>query len=89
MGPSRPPRQNTIALRSGEISVRAAAERLGVSANVVYYWINTGHLTTHRRSGNRHRIPWTTAIEAACRQRIASSVHLTPQTQTPTAGEAV
>ena len=74
---------------AGEISVRAAAERLGVSVNVVYYWIDTGQLSTHHSSGHRHRIPWTPAIEAACRQRITSSVHLAPQTQTPTAGEAV
>jgi len=29
---------------AGEISVRAAAERLAVSVNVVYYWIDTGQL---------------------------------------------
>jgi len=74
---------------AGEISVRVVAEQLGVSVNVVYYWINTGQLSTHRGSGNRHRIPWSPAIEVACRQRITNSVHLVAQSQTPTAGEAV
>jgi DNA invertase Pin-like site-specific DNA recombinase len=74
---------------TGEISVRAAADRLAVSVNVVYYWIDTGQLSTHRGSGHQHRIPWTPAIEAACRQRITNSTHLAPQPQTLTAGEAV
>ena len=74
---------------AGEISVRAAADRLAVSVNVVYYWIDTGQLSTHRGTGHQHRIPWTPAIEAACRQRITNSTHLAPQPQTLTAGEAV
>jgi DNA invertase Pin-like site-specific DNA recombinase len=74
---------------AGEISVRAAAERLAVSVNVVYYWIDTGQLSTYRGSGHQHRIPWTAAIEAACRQRITNSIHLVPQPQTLTAGQAV
>jgi len=73
----------------GEISVRAAAQRLAVSVNVVYYWIDTGQLSTYRGSGHQHRIPWTPAIEAACRQRITNSIHLVAQPQTLTAGEAV
>jgi hypothetical protein len=73
---------------AGEISVQAAAEQLCVSANVIYYWIETRQLTTHRGSGNRHQIPWTPAIEADCRQRITDSTHLVLQPQTPTAGEA-
>lgn len=71
---------------AGEISVRAAADRLAVSVNVVYHWIDTGQLSTHRGTGHQHRIPWTPAIEAACRQRITNSTHLAPQPQTLTAG---
>jgi excisionase family DNA binding protein len=74
---------------AGEISVQTAADQLGVSANVIYYWIETGQLTAHRGTGNRHRIPWTPAIEAHCRKRITNSVHLAPQSRNPTAGEAV
>ncbi len=74
---------------TGEISVQAAAEQLSVSTNVIYYWIETGQLTTHRGTGNRHRIPWTPTIEDDCRQRITDSTHLIPQPQTPPAGEAV
>src|SRR4029453_5398633 len=44
---------------AGEISVQTAAAELGVSASIIYYWIDTGQLTTHRGTGNRHRIPWT------------------------------
>ena len=73
---------------AGEISVREAADQLDVSTNVIYHWIETGQLST-RRSGKHHCIPWTPAIEAECRTRIANSVHLIPRTQTPTAGEAV
>ena len=42
----------------GEISVAEAAGRLGCSAGVVYYWIETGQLTTRRGPGNRLCIAW-------------------------------
>jgi len=73
----------------GEISVAAAADRLGISANAVYHWIQTGHLPARRAAGNRLGLTWTPAVEAACRARIASSGHLTPKAQPVTAGEAV
>lgn len=62
----------------GEISVAQAAERLGCSTGVIYYWINTGHLQARRGSGNRLAITWTSTTEAACRARIADSGHLKP-----------
>jgi DNA invertase Pin-like site-specific DNA recombinase len=61
---------------AGEIGVADAADRLGCSTGVVYYWIETAQLDARRGSGNRLCIPWTPDIEAACRRRIAESGHL-------------
>ena len=76
-------------LTPGEISVAQAADRLGISADAVYYWIKTGQLPARRGTGNRLAITWTPDIEAACRARIASSGHLNPTSQPIPAGEAV
>jgi excisionase family DNA binding protein len=62
----------------GELSVAQAADRLGCSTGVVYYWLKTGQLRARRGAGNRLCIPWTSQIEADCRNRIAQSGHLTP-----------
>ena len=62
----------------GELSVAQAADRLGCSTGVVYYWLKTGQFTARRGAGNRLCIPWTSQIEADCRARIAQSGHLTP-----------
>jgi hypothetical protein len=64
------------AYADGEISVAQAAQRLGCSIGVVYYWLETGQLDARRGSGNRLCIPWTNQIEANCRARIATSGHL-------------
>jgi hypothetical protein len=62
----------------GEISVADAAQRLGCSIGVIYYWIDTGQLAARRGSGNRLCIPWTGHIQAQCRDRITASGHLNP-----------
>jgi excisionase family DNA binding protein len=64
--------------RDAEISVNEAAQRLGCSPGVVYYWIETGQLTARRSTGGRLAIPWTDATETGCKERIASSGHLNP-----------
>jgi DNA invertase Pin-like site-specific DNA recombinase len=74
---------------AGELSVREVADRLGVSAGVVYYWLQRGYLSARRGRGARLCIPWTSQIEATCRQRIADSCHLTTPTQQSTAGGAI
>jgi excisionase family DNA binding protein len=74
---------------AGEISVTEAAGRIGVSTNVIYYWIKTGQLPACRGDGNRQRIPWTDTIEDVCRRRAAESVHLIPKPRLVTAEEAV
>jgi excisionase family DNA binding protein len=62
----------------GEVSVAEAARRLGCSTGVIYYWIEAAQLDARRGPGNRLRIPWTARVEAACRQRITGSGHLSP-----------
>jgi len=62
----------------GEVSVAEAASRLGCSAGVIYYWIENGQLGARRGPGNRLCIPWNDRTEAACRERIAASGHLSP-----------
>jgi hypothetical protein len=62
----------------GEVSVTEAACQLGCSASVIYYWIETGQLTTRRGAGNRLHIPWNDQIQAECRSRIGQSRHLNP-----------
>jgi excisionase family DNA binding protein len=66
------------AYADGEISVAQAAERLGCSTGVVYYWIETGRLDAHRGSGNRLCIPWNGQVQHACNRRITASGHLNP-----------
>jgi len=76
-------------LAPGEVAVADAAQRLGISADAVYYWIKAGHLPARRGPGNRLAITWNTDTEAACHARIASSAHLNRTSQPTTAGEAV
>jgi excisionase family DNA binding protein len=66
------------AYADGEISVAQAAERLGCSTGVVYYWIETGQLDARRGNGNRLCIPWNGQVQHACNRRIAASGHLNP-----------
>jgi hypothetical protein len=61
-----------------EISVAEAASRLGCSAGVIYYWIESAQLDARRGPGNRLCIPWTARVQAACRRRITGSGHLNP-----------
>jgi DNA invertase Pin-like site-specific DNA recombinase len=63
---------------ASEISVAEAARRLGCSAGVIYYWIESAQLDARRGPGNRLCITWTGQTEAACRRRIAQSGHLNP-----------
>jgi DNA invertase Pin-like site-specific DNA recombinase len=61
-----------------EISVKQAAQKLGCSTGIIYYWLQTGQLESHRATGNRLAIPWTSQIETTCRQRLTESGHLNP-----------
>jgi len=63
---------------ASEISVAEAARRLGCSAGVIYYWIESAQLDARRGPGNRLCITWNDQAEAACRRRISQSGHLNP-----------
>ncbi len=76
-----------------ELTVAEVAAVLGISTNVVYYWIERHHVDARRGAGGRLFINFGPDVEAACRARVAASVHLKPipQPQTPrsTTQEAV
>jgi hypothetical protein len=62
-----------------ERTVAQVADVLGVKADVVYHWTTVGHVPWRRGPGGRKYIDFTHELETACRQRIASSVHLPPE----------
>ena len=76
-----------------ELTVNEIAAVLGISTNVVYYWIERHHVEARRGPGGRLFISFGPDVEAACRARVTESVHLkpVPQSQTPrsTSQEAV
>jgi DNA invertase Pin-like site-specific DNA recombinase len=74
---------------TGELSVAEVAQRLGISANAVYYWVQHGQLQARRTPAGRWCVPFGPEVEAACRQKVADSAHLTPPTPTAPAGGAV
>jgi excisionase family DNA binding protein len=76
-----------------ELTVGEVAAVLGISTNVVYYWIERHHIAARRGSGGRWFVGFGADVEAACRARLAASVHLKavpqPQTARSTYEEAV
>jgi DNA invertase Pin-like site-specific DNA recombinase len=74
---------------TGELSVAEVAQRLGISANAVYYWVQHGQLQARRTPAGRWCVPFGPEVEAACRQKVADSAHLTPPIPTTPAGGAV
>ena len=76
---------------SPRTTVGEVAAVLGISTNVVYYWIERHHVDSRRGSGGRLYISLGPEVEAACRARVAASVHLKPipQTTRSTRKEAV
>ena len=55
----------------------------------IYAWISTGKLPARRGPANRLYIPYGPGIEQQCRQLVASSFHLPPETQIRAATGAV
>ena len=76
-------------LAPGEFSALEVANRLRVSANAVYYWINHGQLAARRTEAGRWCVPFPPEVEQACRRMVASSVRIKPSTQIALAGGAV
>lgn len=62
--------------RDGELSIAQAAARLGVKPDVVYNWVQQGHLPARRGDAGRLWIDFTPAAEHQCLHRIASSYKL-------------
>jgi DNA invertase Pin-like site-specific DNA recombinase len=69
----------------GELSIAEVAEKLGVKADVAYYWAKRGYLPTRRGNAGRRWVTFTADLEAACRQRITNSYKLPSdvKSQTP------
>ncbi|MGH9122481.1 MAG: recombinase family protein [Acidimicrobiales bacterium] len=59
-----------------ELTVGDVAAVLGISTNVVYYWIERHHIEARRGPAGRLYIPFSSDVEAVCRERVAQSVHL-------------
>ena len=55
-----------------ELTVGEVAAVLGISTNVVYYWIERHHVEARRGPGGRLFIAFGPDVEAACRARIAA-----------------
>ena len=81
IGPSQP--------RDREVTVTQIAERFAISDGTVYAWITTGKLAARRGPADRLYIPYGPDVEQRCRELVASSVHLPPETKIRAAGGAV
>ena len=75
--------------RDGELTVSQIAQRFGISDGTVYAWIAIGKLAVRRGPANRLYIPYGPDVEQRCRELVASSIHLPPQTKIRAAGGAV
>jgi DNA invertase Pin-like site-specific DNA recombinase len=67
----------TVAVHDGEISVKEAAQRLGIAADAIYNWLRLGHVPASTRAG-RWCIPWDAQTQEIYRQKVASSFRLKP-----------
>jgi hypothetical protein len=63
-------------LRKGEVTASELARRLRVGHGAVIQWIKRGWLAARRGLDHQWCIPFDAKIENACRERVASSVHL-------------
>jgi hypothetical protein len=63
-------------LRHGETTVADIARRLGIGHGAVIQWIARGWLPARRGINDQWCVPFTTDVEAACRQRVAQSAHV-------------
>jgi hypothetical protein len=67
----------TVAVQDGEISVKQAAEILGIPADAIYNWLRHGQVPARVRAG-RWCIPWDIETQEVYRQKVASSFRLKP-----------
>jgi hypothetical protein len=66
---------------AGAVPAAEVAHQLGVPRGVVYYWLEHGHVAGHRDARGRWCVPFSPAVEAACRQRVLASSRINPRTQ--------
>ncbi|MDA1232189.1 MAG: recombinase family protein [Planctomycetota bacterium] len=57
--------------KTGELTVKEAAERLGVRPGVIYYWIDKGLIPGHRHNAGS---PWFLAITPKIEQELAKRI---------------
>jgi hypothetical protein len=69
----------TVAVQDGEISVKQAAQLLGIPADAIYNWLRLGQVPANTRAG-RWCIPWDAQTQEIYRQKIANSFRLKPST---------
>jgi len=67
----------TMAVQDGEISVKQAAQILGIPADAIYNWLRHGQVPALVRAG-RWCIPWDPETQEAYRQKVANSFRLKP-----------
>jgi hypothetical protein len=67
----------TVAVQDGEISVRQAAQVLGIPADAIYNWLRLGQVPANTRAG-RWCIPWDLETQEVYRQKVARSFRLKP-----------
>lgn len=59
---------------------------LGVNINTVYDWIRTGKLAARRGVNRRLCVPFDSDVEAACRDRVATSSQIAREASTDPPG---
>src|SRR6202035_1447982 len=64
-----------------EYTVRKVAIELGVSVDVVYYWIKHHYIVARRGLGGGWLVNFDALTEAECRRRIATSSQIKPNTK--------
>jgi len=69
----------TVAVQDGEISVKQAAQLLGIPADAIYNWLRLGQVPANTRAG-RWCIPWDNQTQELYRQKVANSFRLKPST---------
>jgi excisionase family DNA binding protein len=66
--------------KAGELTVKEAAERLGVGPGVIYYWIDQGLIHGRRHNaGSPYLLAFTPELEQELAKRIAQSKRIKPQ----------
>jgi hypothetical protein len=71
----------TMAIHDGEVSVKQAAEQLGIPADAIYDWLRHSQVPANTRAG-RWCIPWDAETQEIYRQKVALSFRLKPKPPT-------